>query len=141
MMPTMELLQYIYKTADMGCQGIDAVTGSATDKLRDELMGQREEYDRIRDQAEQAIRARGDDPGGAGRMAKLSAEWMSAMQLSMDDSPSKIAEMTIQGATMGIVKTIKHLNDAKGDDEEARDLGRRLLKLQEENVERMKAYL
>ena len=66
---------------------------------------------------------------------------MTAGQMLMDDSRGKIAEMMIQGTTMGIVKTIRHLNDYEGNDEEARDLGKRLLKLQEENVEKMKAYL
>jgi len=59
----------------------------------------------------------------------------------MDDSRGKIAEMMIQGTTMGIVKTIRHLKDYEGHDEEARQLGERLLNLQEENVEKMKAYL
>ena len=56
-------------------------------------------------------------------------------------SRSKIAEMMIQGTTMGIVKTIRHLRDYKGDDREARGLGERLLQIQESNVEKMKAYL
>jgi len=47
----------------------------------------------------------------------------------------------IQGTTMGIVKTIRHLKDYEGDDPKARELGERLLNLQEENVEKMKAYL
>ena len=66
---------------------------------------------------------------------------MSMGQLALDDSRSKIAEMMIQGTTMGIVKTIRHLNDYRGRDEAARGLGKRLLETQENNVERMKAYL
>ena len=74
-------------------------------------------------------------------MARVSAEWMSKGQLAMDDSRGKIAEMMIQGTTMGIVKTIRHLNDYQGDDSDTRRLGERLLDVQEQNVERMKAYL
>ena len=47
-------------------------------------------------------------------MARVSAEWMSKGQLAMDDSRGRIAEMMIQGTTMGIVKTIRHLNDYQG---------------------------
>ena len=43
--------------------------------------------------------------------------------------------------TMGIVKTIRHLRDYEGEDENARKLGQRLLETQESNVEKMKAYL
>ena len=140
-LPEMELLQYIYKTADMGCEGIDSVEKHAEQKLLDELRRERNEYESVRSDAEQMIRGKGDEPSGTGTMAKMSADVMTAAEMMMDDSRGKIAEMMIQGTTMGIVKTIRHLKDYEGQDEEARQLGERLLKLQEENVEKMKAYL
>lgn len=140
-LPEMELLQYIYKTADMGCEGIDAVEKHAEQKMLEELRRERNEYEGIRSDADMLIRRSGDEPGGTGMMAKMSADVMAAGQMMMDDSRGKIAEMMIQGTTMGIVKTIRHLKDYEGDDEEARKLGERLLNLQEENVEKMKAYL
>ena len=66
---------------------------------------------------------------------------MSAGQLAMDDSRSRIAEMMIQGTTMGIVKTIRHIRDYEGDDPDARKLAQKLLDTQEKNVEQMKAFL
>lgn len=140
-LPEMELLQYIYKTADMGCDGIDAVEKHAEEKMLEELMRERKEYEHIRGEADTLIRKGGKEPSGAGMMAKFSADLMSAGQMAMDDSRSRIAEMMIQGTTMGIVKTIRHLKDYEGDDENARRLGQRLLTTQEKNVEKMKAYL
>ena len=113
----------------------------AEKRLREELRRERQEYQAIRDEADGCIRRRGDTPAGVGTVARVSAEWMSKGQLAMDDSRGKIAEMMIQGTTMGIVKTIRHLNDYQGDDGDARRLGERLLDTQEQNVERMKAYL
>ncbi len=140
-LPEMELLQYIYKTADMGCEGIDAVEKHAEQKLLEELRRERNEYENVRSDADQLIRRSGDEPEGTGMMAKMSTDLMTAGQMMMDDSRSKIAEMMIQGTTMGIVKTIRHLKDYEGNDKKARELGERLLELQEENVEKMKAYL
>lgn len=140
-LPENELLQYIYKTADMGCEGIDAVEKHAEKKLLEELKKERAEYENIRSDADMLIRKGGDEPDGSGVMAKMSADMMTAAEMMMDDSRSKIAEMMIQGTTMGIVKTIRHLKDYEGNDEEARKLGERLLTIQEENVEKMKAYL
>ena len=140
-LPEMELLQYIYKTADMGCEGIHAVEKHAEEKMMTELKRECEEYEHIRGEADQMIRRGGDEPSGTGVMAQMSTEMMSAVQMAMDDSRSKIAEMMIQGTTMGIVKTIRHLKDYEGNDENARKLGERLLKTQENNVEKMKAYL
>ena len=42
MLPEMELFQYIYKTADMGCQGIDTVEEHAEKRLREELRRERQ---------------------------------------------------------------------------------------------------
>ncbi len=141
MLPEMELLQYIYKTADMGCEGIHAVEKYAEEKLLKELLRENGEYEEIRNEADQMIRQGGDEPAGAGMMAKWSSEMMTAGQMAMDDSRSRIAEMMIQGTTMGIVKTIRHLNDYDGHDEAARNLGKKLLQTQESNVEKMKSYL
>ena len=140
-LPEMELLQYLYKTADMGCEGIDAVEKHAEQKLLGELKRERSEYENVRSDAAQMIRNSGEEPGGNGLIARLSTGMMTACQLARDDSRSKIAEMMIQGTTMGIVKTIRHLKKYEGKDEEARRLGERLLNIQEENVEKMKAYL
>lgn len=140
-LPEMELLQYIYKTADMGCEGIDAVEPHAEQKMLEELKRERIEYESIRSDADAMIRRGGDTPAGTGAMAKMGADMMTAAEMMMDDSRSKIAEMMIQGTTMGIVKTIRHLKDYEGKDRQARQLGERLLNIQEENVEKMKAYL
>lgn len=138
----MELLQYIYKTADMGCQGIDSVMGHVEQAaLQKELARQQKEYGKLRDEAEELISEKGEKASGVGPVAKTSADWMAASKLALNDSPSKIAEMTIQGTTMGITKTIKHLKDFQSGGEEARGLGERLLEIQEANVDRMKAFL
>ena len=141
MLPEMELLQYIYKTADMGCEGIQAVEEKAEEKMRAELKKEMDEYVEIRSEADDMIHQRGEEPDGAGIMARMSANMMSAGQLAMDDSRSKIAEMMIQGTTMGIVKTIRHIRDYEGDDHEAKKLAQKLLDTQEKNVEKMKAFL
>ena len=75
MLPEMELLQYIYKTADMGCQGLDTVEEHAEKRLREELRRERREYQNIRDEADDHIRQMGDTPAGdhgarIGRMDK-----------------------------------------------------------------------
>jgi len=140
-LPEMELLQYIYKTADMGCEGIHAVESHAEEKMRNELMKEMGEYVEIRQEAGNMIQQRGDTPEGTGAIAKMSANMMSAGQMAMDDSRSRIAEMMIQGTTMGIVKTIRHIRDYEGDDREAQKLAQKLLDTQEKNVETMKTFL
>ena len=142
MMPKEELLQYIHKTADMGVSGLEDVLPKTEDQeLFSTLEKQKTQYEKVRQEARRLLERQGEIVNDASAMAKLSANMMSAGKLLFDASPEKIAEMTIQGTTMGIVKTIRHLNDYQGDDGDARRLGERLLDTQEQNVERMKAYL
>lgn len=141
MLPEIELLQYIHKTADMGCQGLDAVIGRAEEPLRAVLRQQRAEYEDLRERAAEQIHARGREAGGVGMAAKASARVMTEGKLALDSSASKIAEMNIEGTSMGVAKTIRHLHDYRGDDEQARGLGERLLKTQQDGIEQMKAFL
>ena len=124
MMPKEELLQYIHKTADMGVSGLEDMLPKTEDQ---ELFS--------------TLEKQGESVNDASAMAKLSANMMSAGKLLFDASPEKIAEMTIQGTTMGVTKTIQHLRDYDGEDESALRLGERLLEIQEENVEEMKRFL
>lgn len=142
MMHDVELLQYVYKTADMGCEGIQSVirhTQSAS--LKDKLKSQDTEYQKIRSQAQTLLEARDERPSGIGLMAKASADLMSAGKMLVEKTDSKIAEMVIQGNQMGVNKTIKHLHDYRGQDPAIRSLAEKLLATEEENAEQLKTYL
>lgn len=142
MMPDSELLAYIHKTADMGVAGVEGVLPrTQDDHLKTVLEKQREQYVHIRDDARKMLEKQGKRAGEASSIAKFSADMMCAGKLLMDPSSSKVAEMMIQGTTMGVTKTIRHLRDFAGDDQPTLALGQRLLDMQENNVEEMKRFL
>lgn len=142
MLPEIELLQYIHKTAEMGCQGILTVLDHTKNtSLHQVLEEQRAEYQKLGLEAERLLSARGEDATKLGAMAKISSELMANGQMLFDDSVSKIAEMTIQGNNMGVSKTLQHLHDYHGGDEEVRSLTRKLLATEEANVEQLKSFL
>ena len=137
-----ELLQYIHETAEMGVEGIADVLDYAEDKqMHDILSTQMREYENLEKDAEKLLRRYGEDPKDVGVMAKTGARVMSAGKLMTDRSISKIAEMTIEGNTMGITKTIKHLHDYSGNDPKVVDLTNTLLETQRRNVEQLQRYL
>ena len=141
MMKDEELLQYVHKGADMGCEGILAVLEYVEDeRLHRALKDQVNSYRSLQTEAAQALRERGVEPNGVGVMAKMSTEAMSAGKLLMDRSDSKIAEMTIQGHNMGVSKTIQHLHDYRGEGR-AKELAQRLLAVEEAGAEALKAFL
>ena len=142
MLPETELLQYIHKTAEMGCEGIQAVIEYAEDPaLRTVLKDQMAEYQQLSHSAAELLHTRGEEPASVGTVAKASAELMSAGKLLLDRSTSKIAEMTIQGNNAGISKTLQHLHDYRGNDRPVRTLANRLLSTEQANVTQLQAFL
>lgn len=142
MMHDTELLQYVYKTTDMGCHGIQSVIDHAqSTALRAKLQDQQQEYQKLRSEAQALLEARNEAPQGIGPMARVSADLMASGKMMVDHTDSKIAEMTIQGNQMGINKTIKHLHDYSGQDDAILALTKKLLATEEANAEQLKAFL
>ena len=63
------------------------------------------------------------------------------MQTLSDKSPSHIAEMLMVGSNMGIINAIKNLKKYEHADKESLKLLKRLLRFEENNVQRLKAFL
>lgn len=142
MMHDTELLQYVYKTTDMGCKGIESVENYIqSTALKDKIKDQKVEYQKLRDQAKDLLAARNELPKGVGPIAEASADVMAAGKMITNHTDSKIAEMTIQGNQMGVNKTIKHLHDYSGSNDTVRTLTQKLLATEEANVEQLKSFL
>jgi ferritin-like protein len=136
------MLHHIHKSTEMGREGILSVLGSAKDAaLRTALEQQLTEYEQMMGSSARLLEERGKTPKGVPAAAKLSARMTSAVKTWMDPSPSKIAEMMVQGNTMGMTKSLKHLHDYHGKDERVRDLANKLLKTEEANIQQMKKFL
>jgi len=141
-MKEIDLLSHVYQTADMGRDGIKSVRKRVQDpKLLRALDAQDEEYRKLQDSAGSMLRARGIQPDGVGAMAKMGSEMMSAVQTMMDSSATKIAEMMIQGNTMGMTKSLRTIRDCKPRDGQVKDLADKLLKTEQANIEEMKGFL
>ena len=142
MLSEIQLLKYIHKTSEMGCEGIRSVLGYTQDSsLHDVLSDQLAEYQKLGRSAEKMLRDRGGSPARLSAATKVSASLMSAGKLMTNRSASKIAEMTIQGNNMGVSKTIQHLHDYTGGDRAVRNLTRKLLATEEANVDQLKSFL
>ncbi len=137
-----QLLNHIYQTAEMGCEGIQSVLKYADEpRIVDALNNQLSEYQKLQNSAETMLHARGEHPKGIGALAKMGSEAMSTMKTMMDHSATKIAEMMIQGSTMGVTKSLRTIRDCDLKDERVRDLADKLLKTEEANITEMKKFL
>ena len=137
-----QLLNHIYQTAEMGRDGIQSVLKFADEpKLRSALTAQMEEYWNLQESAGELLRRRHREPEGIGTMAKMGSEMLSTVKTMTDHSATKIAEMMIQGSTMGVTKSLRTIRDCDLKDEQVRDLADKLLKTEQSNIEEMKQFL
>ena len=141
-MNEIDLLSHVYQTAEMGQDGITSVLRYSRDpSLRKALERQKREDRELQASAGDMLRSRGVQPDGVGAAAKLSSELMSAMKTMVDHSSTKIAEMMIQGSTMGVTKSLRTLRDCRPEDPRVKDLADKLLKTEQANIEEMKTFL
>lgn len=137
-----ELLNNIYQATEMGRDGIDAMLKYADEPpLRRALEQQKTEYEKLYAASEAMLQERGETPKGINPVAKASTGVMSAMQTMMNHSTSKIAEMMVQGNTMGMTKSLQTIHAYQGGDEQVRALADKLLATEQANIEQMKQFL
>ena len=136
-----QLLKKIYDGTKIGSKSLNAILPSIDNPaLRRAIITQICEYDRINTDAKSQLSNMGEkssSPPLSAFMAVAEAK----INTAVDSSPSHIAEMVIKGSNMGIINITKELNKAKGSNPTTYNLGRKLLKTEEENIFRIKSFL
>ena len=158
------LLNFIYQNVQMGKTTIPQLIASCEETGCDHkhcrhedfkaaLQSQLDEYEVIGCEASHLLERRGQSPDGLGAMAKISSHVMTEMKTMRDSSVSHMAEMMIQGNTMGETTLLRHLRSHTKSDEtgsvcghrdvdpDVQKLGEKLLHTLRSNTEEMKKFL
>jgi hypothetical protein len=136
------LLEEIYKATKMGLEATQLIIPKVEDtSLREDIRSQRDCYEDFADKSEAMLEKRGKQPQEKGKMQKA-ALW-GAIQLNTikDTTPEHIAEIMINGTTMGIIDLTKKLNDLDDSDAGAKELALDYLKSEEEHIDALKKHL
>jgi len=139
---TEKLLQSIVENGRMGEDACDQLLSRTQDmKMREELMLEKQQYaDSVRE-AEQKLCEMGVHPHPKGMMARMGM-WMGMQMNTISDrSASHIADMLIQGCTMGIVEITKARNSCSEADAQAQGIASNMITKQQEAIDRLKAFL
>ena len=139
---TQKLLQTIVENGRMGEDACDQLLSRTKNmEMRQELMQEKQDYAAAARDAETLLYDQGVHPEPKGPMARMGL-WM-GMQLNtaMDQSNSHIADIVIQGATMGVVELTKARNTYTDADAEAQGIASNLITKQQEAIERLKTFL
>ena len=136
------VLDELNKGACMGKDAIHFILDKVEDDaLKQELNRQYEKYNEISSRIEEIYPKYNDDkPHETSAMNKAMTWSGIEMKTLMDDSTSKIAELLLQGTNMGIIEGRRLLNH-KGTNEEINSLVQEYVDMQEDAVEKLKAFL
>lgn len=138
-----EMLNFIYQNSQMGVETLNQLIPMIDNEaFKKRIEAQLREYEQIHQEAKKLLNRHGYDEKGIGALEKIMAYLMIDMKTLMDKSSSHIAEMLIQGSNMGIIDAVKRIKQYEKDAEkEVTALMKRLLKFEENNVERLKEAL
>ncbi|MBQ7031803.1 MAG: hypothetical protein IJN13_05535 [Bacilli bacterium] len=137
-----ELLQYIYKNAEMGVIGIDNIITKVQDEKFEELLNnQKNEYVNICTETENILKKYGKQNEEVGVVAKVSTKVMSEMTLLKENTTQSIAKMMVEGTNKGIIEIVEKINAYSNSDAEITVLANKLKNTLEKNIDDLKKYL
>lgn len=139
---TQKLLQSIIENARTGLDACEQLIKKTDDAaMRDELMTERAEYQGFVQNAERALFAAGGQPHAKSPLSRMGM-WMGVQMDTMtDNSAAHIAEMLIQGATMGVVEMTKDRAEFTSATPETLKLADDFIAKQQQAIDRCKQLL
>lgn len=136
------LLDNIYRNAEMGRDGLYYVIRRTDDPaFRKAVETQLMEYQSIMDEAEEKLRQQGETPTSSSPVSRAMVRMTAACKTARDNSPAALADMLIQGSTMGVTKLLRQMRAHESRSEDSLALADRLRETEENNIRQMKQYL
>ena len=139
----LKILKEIHKATKMGMNSISFVSEKLDDnKLKDNLSFQYTQYGQVMDRVNKLYENYGEIPENKNVMNTIMGWTGVQMNTINDKTSSHIAEMMIEGTTMGIIEGRKLINqDADRASKDVKDLLCNFVTFQENNVEQLKKFL
>lgn len=140
-----ELLQHIHQDATMGVFTLTKLLEDLKEK-DNKLKGGIEEilksYEHFVKISRELLEKKKINPQEEGMMAKMGATMGIHKEVKNDNSDASIAEMLIQGISMGSIEMEKKIKAYEKEiDKEYKKLAEEFLKFQQKTIEKLKAYL
>lgn len=140
-----ELLTYIYQVASMGVKSTTTLINTiknTNNKIKKIVEDELKEYESFLKESKRLLKKNKIATKDKGFMVELMSKMGIKMEMLKDNSDPSIAEMLIQGFTMGVVEMEHKIDRYKENaDRSIIKLAKRLLKYQQESIEILKPYL
>ena len=136
------VLNEVSKIAKMGMDSISYLSPKVSDReLRKQLVAMYSQYGNTQNQINSHFEKYGEIPDSTPLKDKMMSFAGVQFNTLKDKSNSHIADMLIQGTTMGIIEGRKLLNNNPDVDEDIKNVLNVFVKMQENNVEKLKTFL
>ena len=140
-----ELYKHIYKDAEMAVFTLEKLVSDLKEKdnkikpLIDELLGNYKDW---KEKIKKILKSNNETLPENGSIEKMMAKLGIAKEVKDDNSDASIANMLIQGVSMGSIDTEKKINNYKNKvDKDQIKICKYFLKFQQETIEKLKKYL
>lgn len=139
---TINLLKECDSGTKMGVVSIDDVLDVVKDeKLKKLLIESKDHHSKLGNDLHSLLIEYGSDEKDPSLMAKGMSWLKTNMKITMDASDSTIADLITDGCNMGVKSLHKYLNQYKDADKKAKDICERLISIEEDLCQKLRAYL
>ena len=139
------ILEYIYQTSNMGMESTKDLINSLKgkdNKIKKLIEEIEKNYEKYAKETQKLLNKKDLKAKPIGMMAKAMSKMSITKEMISDNSDANIADMLIQGLTMGNLELTKHIdNYEKTADKKIINLAKSLREFGEEYIEKLKAYL
>lgn len=142
MSENVDLLNAIYQNTRIGEQSIHTLLGHVEDtRLKQDMLDQMAGYAAFSQEATSLLQAAGTEQKPIGFVKK--AAMSSGIQINAwrDSSKTHIAEMLIEGSTMGVIDLRENLSRYPQAEQDTLHLTQKVIRFEEKNIERLKEHL
>lgn len=140
-----ELIEHVYKDAEMGAYTVKKLLDNLREK-DNKIKGYAEEilkkYEEFAHEAKSELKENKVPPMEEGVIAKMMSSMGISKEVKEDNSDSAIADLLIQGISMGSIEMEKKISAYQDQvDKNHLKLAKKFLKFQEKTVDELKKYL
>lgn len=139
---TIKLLRECDAGVTMGLSAIDQVMDTAkSQSLRDALARCRTEHQQLQDEIVTALHDFHDEGKEPNPIAQGMSWIKTGAMLTMNESDATIADLITDGCNMGVKSLNRYLNQYEAASEDAKDITKRLIALEEKLAEDIRRFL
>ena len=140
-----EFLTYLYQDADMALDNLTMLINKINkkdNKIKKVIEALIKGYENYLTKVKNYIKENNYDIQPKPLISKMGAYLGINMEIMKDNSDSRLADMLIQGLTMGVLNVTKKIDTFKGDaDKEIIKLGKEFKDFQQKIIDKLKVYL